>query len=391
MRRAADHADDEVYSAVTSAYAAEAKPLDTERVGWRPFVPGMLALTKTSIGSGVLALPYAVSHVGWGLGLVFLVLTWGGGFVGQSMLFASAHRAGGRDTSWYSMAECTYPWLSIFVDVIIGIKCVGVAASYLIVIGTLLPATVVASPGSFLLTKTFWITVFGCGFCFPLSCLPNVKSLRFSSMFGLLAVVYVAVLVVVFCAAPDLTGACSAVPAGQPCAPGISAGPNGEDADIFHVFETIPTFVFAFMMNTNVFMIFNEAPVQEPRVTLKRIAAPAQIVMLSVDLVVAYCGYFTYGTNVKSNILQVRLIKIRVRKLGIRVRKIRLLARIIARRVWTVINLTHSEQQHVAGKLSLHRARGRRAGGDLPRRSLLHPAPVVPCARLLGQRGAANP
>jgi amino acid permease len=46
-----------------------------------------------------------------------------------------------------------------------------------------------------------------------------------------------------------------------------------------------------------------QAPVQEPRVTLKRIAAPAQIVMLTVDLVVAYCGYFTYGANVQSNIL----------------------------------------------------------------------------------------
>jgi amino acid permease len=254
-----DRADDEAFY---SACATMAKPLtsttDQDGPGWRPFVPGMLALTKTSIGSGVLALPYAVSHVGWGLGLAFMVITWVGGLVGQGMLFACANRAGGRETSWYSMAQCTFPGLSIFVDVIIGIKCVGVAASYLIVIGKLLPQTLVglASPGSALLTKTFWITLFACGFCFPLSCLPSVKALRFSSMFGLLAVVYVALLVIVFFAAPEATGACSNVPV--PCAPGISVGPTGEGASVFNVFETIPTFVFAFMMNTNVFMIFNE-------------------------------------------------------------------------------------------------------------------------------------
>jgi hypothetical protein len=38
--------------------------------------------------------------------------------------------------------------------------------------------------------KTFWITLLGPGFSFPLCCLPSVAALRHTSLFGLCTIVY---------------------------------------------------------------------------------------------------------------------------------------------------------------------------------------------------------
>ena len=130
--------------------------------GWQLFVPGALALTKSAIGSGVLSLPHALSKTGWFVGLLMFFVTAGGAFLSLALLYMyalsdwhsrpfrrslrqalcaapiidprliinytgfcfaiyrCAHAVGGRETSWYSLAHKTYPWLSPVVDVVIG-------------------------------------------------------------------------------------------------------------------------------------------------------------------------------------------------------------------------------------------------------------------------------
>lgn len=263
------------------------------------FIPGTLSLTKTAIGSGVLGLPFALATTGWLVGGIVMLLTWLGSFAGQSMLFACAHRVGGKNTSWYVLAERTQPWMSFAVDAVIALKCVGVTVSYLIVIGGLMPqasATLFGSTAdSALATKTFWITVAGFGLAAPLCCLKNLSALRFSSAFGLVTIIYVASLIVVFAVAHESTHACTA----SPCFVGISAWPESA----FRLLESIPIFVFAFQCNTNVFMIFNEAPSAEPRLTVSRFVLPAHVTMLVIDALVAYAGFLLYGSNIKSNVL----------------------------------------------------------------------------------------
>ena len=263
------------------------------------FIPGTLSLTKTAIGSGVLGLPFALATTGWLVGGVVMLLTWLGSFAGQSMLFACAHRVGGKSTSWYTLAERTQPWMSFAVDAVIALKCVGVTVSYLIVIGGLMPqasATLFGTTaGTLLAGKTFWITVAGFGIAAPLCCLKNLSALRFSSAFGLFTIIYVASLIVVFAVAHDATHACTA----SPCFVGISAWPESA----LRLLESIPIFVFAFQCNTNVFMIFNEAPSAEPRLTVSRFVLPAHVTMLVIDALVAYAGFLLYGSNIKSNVL----------------------------------------------------------------------------------------
>ena len=208
---------------------------------WSAFWPGLLNLLKTMIGSGVLALPFAFSRSGWALGLLMLGLSCAGAATGMAILFASAARVGGTDASFHTLALATYPWLVRIVDVIIGIKCVGVAISYLIVIGTLLPLAAASmwnlAPDSLLRTKPFWISLVGIGFSFPLSFLSNLNSLRYSSLVGLVVVVYVVVLVAVFYLAPVATGACEGFPSEAACRGDTSAGPKA----LFPFLQTVGT------------------------------------------------------------------------------------------------------------------------------------------------------
>ena len=264
----------------------------------REYVPGFLALTKTAIGSGVLGLPFALRSTGWLVGCIVMLATWCGSLVGQSLLFKCAFRAGGRHTSWYSLARRSYTWLPVLVDAAIAFKCIGVSVSYMIVMRTLMPAalrTFGVAADSWAASKTFWIVVVGAFVVLPLTSLKNIDALKYSSALGLVAVLYVAVLVVVYALVPTAMDACAQVA----CHVGIEAGA----ASFADVLAAIPTFVFAFQCNTSVFLIFNEAANNRPKFTIWRCAVPCHVVMLSIDAAVAYAGYILYGSNIASNVL----------------------------------------------------------------------------------------
>lgn len=50
-------------------------------------------------------------------------------------LLQTAHRIGGCHTSFYTVTDACLPMVGWLVDLAVGIKCTGVAISYLIVIG----------------------------------------------------------------------------------------------------------------------------------------------------------------------------------------------------------------------------------------------------------------
>ena len=67
--------------------------------------------------------------------------------------------------SFAALSQLTYPNLSILFDAAIAVKCFGVAVSYLIIIGDLMPGVVIgfapaAEEIGFLVDRQFWITAF---------------------------------------------------------------------------------------------------------------------------------------------------------------------------------------------------------------------------------------
>ena len=59
--------------------------------------------------------------------------------LGLYFLARCAGKVGGRNASFSSLSKLTWPKLGIFFDMAISIKCFGVAVSYLIILGDLMP------------------------------------------------------------------------------------------------------------------------------------------------------------------------------------------------------------------------------------------------------------
>lgn len=108
-------------------------------------------------------------------------------------------------SSFYQVAEKALPRFSWLIDLSVAVKCFGVAISYLIVIGDLMPAAMVELnvPTKWQKRNT-WIII---GFCCaaPLSCFSSLDALKWSSAISLLFVLFLTVVIVMY-AFPASTG-----------------------------------------------------------------------------------------------------------------------------------------------------------------------------------------
>jgi amino acid permease len=110
-------------------------------------------------------MPSALSKMGIFLGI--FVIIWAGTTAGFGLYLQTrcARYIDRGHVSFATLSQLTYPNLSILFDAAIAIKCFGVAVSYLIIIGDLMPGVVRGfAPGAeemnFLVDRQFWITAF---------------------------------------------------------------------------------------------------------------------------------------------------------------------------------------------------------------------------------------
>lgn len=131
----------------------------------RPLYLGYLTNNDTVIGSGLLASPLAMSHMGITLGT--FVILWSG-FASAFGLYLQTRCARYLDrgtSSFFALSQITYPNAAVIFDAAIAIKCFGVGVSYLIIIGDLMPGVVRgfmngADDIPFLVDRHFWVTAF---------------------------------------------------------------------------------------------------------------------------------------------------------------------------------------------------------------------------------------
>jgi amino acid permease len=110
-------------------------------------------------------MPSALSKMGIFLGI--FVIAWAGTTAGFGLYLQTrcARYVDRGHVSFAALSQLTYPNLSILFDSAIAIKCFGVAVSYLIIIGDLMPGVVrgfapSAEDIAFLVDRQFWITAF---------------------------------------------------------------------------------------------------------------------------------------------------------------------------------------------------------------------------------------
>lgn len=112
----------------------------------------------------MLAMPLAVSRMGVTLGTIVVFLSAFTAAFGLYLQVRCAQYLRRGESSFFALAQITYPNLAVVFDGAIAVKCFGVAVSYMIIIGDLMPGLSQALVGggidesSLVLTRQFWIT-----------------------------------------------------------------------------------------------------------------------------------------------------------------------------------------------------------------------------------------
>ena len=259
-------------------------------------------LTSTIIGAGFLALPYGFSQLGWLLGLITLTLAGLSSAFSLVLLSLCAKHITGKPSSFYAVAELALPKLSYLIDFAVAIKCWGVATSYIIIISDLMPVACQQTQCySFFKDRNTWVTI-GFVIVSPICCFHSIDALKWTSSISLLFILMITVLVVLYSIPNNGTLL-------DPCPIDITNGIQEKctsEVSPWNVsinsLKVFPIFVFAFTCQQNIFSIVNELKVPTPtRVNSVILASIGSSYCLYV--IIAMCGYFTFGNKVKSDLL----------------------------------------------------------------------------------------
>lgn len=162
-------------------------------------------LLKSIMGSGMLALPWALNAAGALPGLLLLLVAAFLSGSGLLLLVMASHRVISlglvpeRASNFAALAGPTYPRAAVLFEGAVFLKCFLVATSYLKIIGLTIPEVVVGLTGSrqsILASNLFWVSL-TVGLIAPVCFLRRMGSLKYTSFLGLLGILYLFILSVI--------------------------------------------------------------------------------------------------------------------------------------------------------------------------------------------------
>lgn len=252
-------------------------------------ISSLVSLIKTIVGAGLMSIPLAFSTDGVVVGVLIVLLaaiTSGFGLFIQAYVASFVPKG---HATFFNICSITYPALSVVFDTAIAVQCFGCAISYLVLIGDLMPSIIPSvpfiSPESY---RSFWILASSV-FCVPLTFLKNLDSLKYTSILGLVAIGYLALLVVceyLFSHVPsELRGEVVLVP-----------------QSLLGLFSTFLIIVFAYTGHQNMFSIINEAA-DNSLASMSRLINFAILAASVLFILVGLTGYLTFGDSVQGNVI----------------------------------------------------------------------------------------
>ena len=264
-------------------------------------------LCNTALGAGILGLPYALANAGYVMGIFMLIICAYFSATGLHLLTKCSQRATpkGEIASFYSIARVVDKKLPLVVDAAVGLKCFGVATSYLIVIGDLMPSACdQMGCANHMSEREIWIFL-GFAMAAPFSLHQNIDYLKYTSSLCILFILFTSFIIFLYAAA-DYSDQSTLDPCynqsldddSEPCKGNQSAGitdPEGF-AKVFSIF------IFAYTCQQNIFPLINEMEMPS-QIRLDKVIVSTIFSAFALYLIVGLCGYATYGDNVKSDVI----------------------------------------------------------------------------------------
>ncbi|CAO3656923.1 unnamed protein product [Mucor hiemalis] len=261
----------------------------------------VINLANTILGTGMLAMPSAMASVGILPGVILIMFSALASGTGLYFLSRCAARTEGRNASFFAISKLTWPKVAVLFDLAIAIKCFGVAVSYLIIIGDLMPQVIISlsTPTNddsmtadhlayFLTDRRFWITIFMLSLVLPLSFLRKLDSLKYTSLVALVAVVYLCVIVVYHYYSPNY----------PPPSPGAVELVSFSTKILGH----LPVFVFAFTCHQNIFSVYNELK-DNSKESITKVISTSISSSAFIYEGIAIFGYLSFGKDVRGNVI----------------------------------------------------------------------------------------
>eukprot|EP00040_Diaphanoeca_grandis_P032519 m.197163 g.197163 ORF g.197163 m.197163 type:complete len:461 (-) comp32650_c0_seq1:84-1466(-) len=275
------------------------KGIDAVGVGQASTFSSTVNLLNTIVGAGTLGLPHALSESGLGVGLLLVVVAGTFSSFGLHMLTVAQETVGIKPSSFYIVGKASLPAFTKLVDIAVAIKCFGVATSYLIVIGDLMP-DVMRQMGSPVTDRHIWVLI---GFLMtaPLAFLKTLDALKVTSSVALGLVVAVTFLVVLYACGIDGLDPCEVSSSNETqheCFPKLHGSTS-----MFRTMRVFTIYIFSFTCQQNIFAVWSELKNGSVRAVDKVIGASigsAACIYVSIAL----AGYITFGANVEADILQ---------------------------------------------------------------------------------------
>ncbi|KAL0482446.1 sodium-coupled neutral amino acid transporter [Acrasis kona] len=259
---------------------------------------GMLFnLVNTTVGAGILALPYAFKEMGIVMGLLSLLLM--GVLAAATLHFLSEASQIRRKYSYKALALDIFQtkWAGIAFESTVVIVGAGAMMSYTIIIGQLssslmtvflklvqAPQNVIDVLGNTILLTFIIMLVI----VFPLCCLRHIQFLGYTSLLSILSALFVVVAIVIRCAQKGISGQLP----GQ-----ISL--VGSFSSILAAFPVV-----AFSLTSHVTLLPMIEQMRSPTVKkVSAVGAASVLVCISMYLSMAVSGYVLFAENTQDNIL----------------------------------------------------------------------------------------
>eukprot|EP01065_Artemidia_motanka_P004175 TRINITY_DN12001_c0_g2_i1.p2 TRINITY_DN12001_c0_g2~~TRINITY_DN12001_c0_g2_i1.p2 ORF type:complete len:494 (+),score=144.31 TRINITY_DN12001_c0_g2_i1:107-1588(+) len=257
-------------------------------------------LTNSIVGAGILGLPHGLRDCGYALGVGIMVVCCVLSSFSLHLLAQCAHffHLKRQPSSFYAVALEAIPKWALITDFAVVVNCFGNGATYLIVIADQMPKVMdFLGAGSTAQNRRLWVLV-AFAIVSPLSALPKLDSLRFTSTASMVFIAFVTVMVVLYAIAPDGMDPCEKVPVGTNCTGETVLVNEHSDA-----LKAITVFIFCFVCHQNIFSICNEIRDPTPR-RYDAAVFSAQGLALCVYITVAVAAYYTYGDIIDADMLK---------------------------------------------------------------------------------------
>lgn len=256
-------------------------------------------LTSTIVGAGLLGMPFALSRAGWLLGTFLLVIC--GLLSGFGLhLITICALSTESPSSFYKVVEKALPGCSVLVDLSIVVKCFGIATSYLVVIGDSMPLAFAQFGAPVGLQDRNVCILLAFVVLGPLSALPTLDALRFTSSVSGIFILFIVLLFFLFSVH---------LPGLDPCFHFESTlqqtcrGDTTLTTLTLGTLRALPIYCFGFSCQQNTFSIVNEL-VEPSLARLDSVYLAAILSTTVLYLIIAYSGYSIFGDHLQVDIIK---------------------------------------------------------------------------------------